>query len=282
MDDAPKTQTPRIDSPNHPGEELDDLLGNHPGAIALKFAIQTLGGVVPLAGGAIGAVAGRMSEEEQEKINQLLTIWLKRLEGDLRQMGMTMAEVLARVDMNDEDIRTRLESPEYMNLVNKAFRNWDSSQSEEKRQMIRNLLANATGDNITGDDVIAMFITWIDRYTETHFKAISAIYKNPSITRMGIWAEINGQHVRDDSAEADLFKFILHELSTGYVIRKERESTSDGQYLKAQRKKPVKSDTLKTPFDDIDPMELTPLGLQFVHYTLNELVPKIESESHTP
>ncbi len=278
MEDAPHSLTPRIDSPGHPGEEINELTHVSAGAAALKFAIQALAGVMPVVGGAIGAVASKMSDDEQAKANSLLAIWLKRLEGDLRQMGFTMAEVLKSVDMNDERIQARLESPEYMSLVDKAFRNWDSSQSESKRQMIRNLLANATGDNITGDDVIAMFITWIDTYTETHFKAIAAVHKNPRITKMGIWKEIDGRSVRDDSAEADLFKFIMHQLSTGYVVRIERQSNAAGQMLKATRRPPIRSDVLKTPFDDTDPMELTPLGRQFVHYTLNELVPKLEAQ----
>lgn len=33
---------------------------------------------------------------------------------------------------------------------------------------------------------------------------------------------------------------------------------------------------MKSAFDDKEGYELTELGTQFVHYTMNELVPKIE------
>ena len=65
------------------------------------------------------------------------------LEDELREKGKTLAEVVARLDMQDEKIRERIESPEYQALVKKAFRNWSSVDSEYKRQRVRNILANA-------------------------------------------------------------------------------------------------------------------------------------------
>jgi hypothetical protein len=204
-------------------------------------------------------------------------IWFQRLEGDLRAMGTTMAEVMNRLDLEDERVKARVESPEYQALVNKALRNWDSKQSEEKRVLIRNLLSNAAGENITSDDVIAMFINWIEDYNETNFKVIKAIYKDEGLTKAAIWEEIHGERVRDDSAEADLFKYIMNQLSQGYVVRIQRQSDSEGRWIRAKTAKRSSGDTLKSPFDDKDPMVLTDLGRQFVHYALEEVVVKLGS-----
>jgi hypothetical protein len=271
------SQTPRIDSSNHPREELEELVQASPGAAALKFALQTASGVVPVLGGALSAATSAWSEKEQARFNNLAMIWFQRLEGDLRAMGTTMAEVMNRLDLEDERVKARVESPEYQALVNKALRNWDSKQSEEKRVLIRNLLSNAAGENITSDDVIAMFINWIEDYNETNFKVIKAIYKDEGLTKAAIWEEIHGERVRDDSAEADLFKYIMNQLSQGYVVRIQRQSDSEGRWIRAKTAKRSSGDTLKSPFDDKDPMVLTDLGRQFVHYALEEVVVKLGS-----
>lgn len=278
MQDAHDSLTPRIDSPSHPRQELDKLLSGGPGPAILKTTLNLLSGVAGPLGGPISAWASRISDQEQSVVNNLLNIWLQRLEGDLREMANVMGDVLSRLDLNNEKIRERVESPEYMRLVNQAFRNWSSSESQEKREMLRKLLANAAGDNITGDDVISMFITWIDRYTETHFKVVAAVYQTPGVTKLGMWSAIDGSQVRDDSAEADLFKFITHELTTGYVIRQRRDTTADGMFVtKSKTRSTTPRGVMKTPFDNVDPYVLTGLGEQFVHYCLNELVPKISA-----
>jgi hypothetical protein len=275
--------TPRIDSPNHPREELEEMLQASPGAAALKFTVETASGVVPIIGGAMSAATSAWSEREQARFNNLAAIWFQRLEGDLRAMGLTMAEVMNRLDLEDERVKTRVESPEYQALVNKAMRNWDSKQSEEKRVLIRNLLANAAGENITSDDVITMFISWIEDYSETHFKVIKAIYLDEGLTKAAIWESIHGERVRDDSAEADLFKYIMNQLSQGYVVRIQRQSDHEGRWIKVRTAKRSPSNTLKSPFDDKDPMVLTDLGRQFVHYALEEIVVKLGSgEAGTP
>ena len=44
------------------------------------------------------------------------------------------------------------------------------------------------------DDVIKMFITWIDLYSEPHFAVIREVYKNSDgITRQEVWAAIHGE-----------------------------------------------------------------------------------------
>jgi len=81
-----------------------------------------------------------------------------------------------------------------------------------------------------------LFIDWLELYHEIHFAVIREIYKQPGITRREIWLTLYDSIPRDDSAEADLYKLLIRDLSTGGVVRQARETTSDGQYLK---RKPV-------------------------------------------
>lgn len=117
----------------------------------------------------------------------------------------------------------------------------------------------------------------IDMYSEAHFKVISTLYNNAGLTRADIWSRIHGQSVREDSAEADLFKLIVADLSVGHIIRQYREVDYYGNFTKPSRRgRGSGSSGYVSAFDDDKQYELTKLGQQFVHYTMNEVVPKIE------
>ncbi len=145
--------------------------------------------------------------------------------------------------------------------------------------MLRNLLANAASCSMTSDDVIRLFIEWISKYSEAHFKVVSCVYSHSGITRAEIWQKIHGEAVREDSAEADLFKVIIRDLSMGSVIRQHREVDYHGNFIPKPRKPRGSSSGYKSAFDDEEQYELTDLGKQFVHYTMNEIVPKITGDS---
>ena len=106
---------------------------------------------------------------------------------------------------------------------------------------------------------------------------IRTIYSQRGITRFEIWDQIYGELPREDSPEADLFRFLIRDLSTGGVIRQERETNQAGQFSRKRRPKgrfPV-STTIESAFEDTKPYVLTGLGEQFVHYTINEVVSRI-------
>ena len=147
--------------------------------------------------------------------------------------------------------------------------------------LIRNELRNAAAkEQICSDDVISMFLVWVDRYNEGHFKIIREIYKNPGTTRHEIWQALNGREVREDSAEADLFKLLIHDLSLGRVIRQHREVDYQGNFIKSRTQRP-RGNTMASAFDDEKDYELTELGQWFVHYTMNEVVSKISHMGQT-
>lgn len=137
---------------------------------------------------------------------------------------------------------------------------------------------NAAGTRVCSDDVVRLFLDWLTLYHESHFAVIREIFKNPGSSRFEIWTALYGKLPREDSAEADLFKLLIRDLSTSGVVRQERDVNSLGQFV---RKTPVRTrrgsapTTMESAFEDSKPYILTELGKQFVHYTMNEVVSRI-------
>ncbi|MFO0900537.1 MAG: hypothetical protein U0836_24165 [Pirellulales bacterium] len=235
-------------------------------------------GSLPWVGGLLGAAGAYGAEREQGAANDLFRQWIESHRERINDLGRSLLEIVARLEQLGDEIQYRIESPEYLAIVRKAFRSWDQADTEEKRRLIQNLLTNAAGTALCEDDLIRLFVEWIDQYHETHFKVIAEIYQEPGITRGGIWTNIYGNPVREDSAEADLFKRLIRDLNIGGVIRQPRETTPDGHFVKkAPARRKARSPLLKSAFDDTEPYELTKLGEQFVHYTMNELVARVEA-----
>lgn len=247
-----------------------------------RASMQVVGGAIPLVGGFLTAAAGAWSEKEQDQVNKLFSQWLQMLEGELREKAQTIFEIMARLDMQDETVKERIESREYQSILKKAFRNWSNVDSEEKRQKVRNLLANAAAASLTTDDVVRLFLDWIDSYSDFHFEVIGEIYRNGPIGRGQIWGNLGRPDVREDSPEADLYKMLIRDLSMGSVIRQQRAVDAYGNFIKKERPTRQRGTSgyqdgrMKSAFDDGGHYELTELGKQFVHYAMNELVPRVE------
>jgi hypothetical protein len=241
-------------------------------------------GSIPWVGSFIAAGAAAEAEREQQQINELQQEWLEEHRAKLNDLKKTLLEILQRLESLGSEIDARVQSEEYLTLVRKAFRVWDQADTYEKRGLIQNLLSNAGGTPLSEDDVVRLFIQWIDYYHEAHFAVMRTIFKRPRCTRSDMWREVHGREVAENSAEADLFKLLLRDLSTGGVIRQHRDTTADGQFV---RKTPTKTPkrygmrVMKSAFDDTEEYELTELGRQFVHYTMNEVVPRIGRATDT-
>jgi len=251
------------------------------GPKAARAGMQVVGGLVPFVGGALSAAAGAWSEHEQEKVNKFFKQWIKMLEDEIKEKEQTVFEIMARLDLQDEKISERIESKEYQSLLKKTFREWSGAESEDKRAYIRNILANAAATTLTSDDVVRLFIDWIGLYSELHFKVIAVIYKHQSqgITRGEVWRELGKPNVREDSADADLFKLLFRDLSTGGVVRQHREVDYYGNFVATppqRRPKGSGPKPITSAFDDEDEYELTEIGKQFVHYAMTDLPLKIE------
>ncbi|AXK82246.1 hypothetical protein DW352_17990 [Pseudolabrys taiwanensis] len=202
------------------------------------------------------------------------------LAAEMHEKEQTILEITARLDMRDEETAKRVESPEYQALLRKAFRDWAGTESEEKRVLIRNLLANAASATLASDDVIKLFLEWIKDYSELHFAVIGAVYNSAGITRGSIWRKLGRPIVREDSSDADLFRLLIRDLSTGGIIRQHRETDYAGHFIakRSLRTSTSKGETkaMKSAFDEEEQYELTALGDQFVHYAITDLPPKLE------
>ena len=126
---------------------------------------------------------------------------------------------------------------------NSTFRTWDKAETEEKRKYVANLIANAAGTTVCSDDVVRLFVDWLNTYHEVHFAVIREVL--------------------------------------GGVIRQDRDTDWQGRFVrkpKPAHRSPAPT-TMKSAFDDEENYVLTELGKQFVHYTMNEVVQRLgESE----
>jgi len=59
-------------------------------------------------------VHGRKAE--QDHFNRLAASWLQLQKDVIKEIGITIAEILSRLDLNDANIQKRIESPEYPRL----------------------------------------------------------------------------------------------------------------------------------------------------------------------
>lgn len=245
----------------------------------VRGVLQVASGAIPLVGGVLSAAAGAWSEREQAKVNRFFEQWIKMLQEEIHEKEATIIEIMARLDLQDDKIAARVESREYQSLLKKTFREWSGAESEDKRVLIRNTLSNAAASTFSSDDVVRMFIDWIGRYSELHFQVIGAIYNSNGISRGAVWRKIGKGKVREDSADADLYKLLFRDLSTGSIVRQHRETDYYGNFVaKPTGKKGNAGSTslLKSAFDEEEEYELTELGKQFVHYAMTELTQRIE------
>lgn len=190
-------------------------------------------------------------------------------------------EISQKFERLDDAIDDRIKNESYLDLVRKSFRAWDVADTDEKRMYICNLITNAAGTRVCSDDVIRLFVDWLGLYHEAHFSVIKQIYTLPGISRYQIWTNLYGETPREDSAEADLYKLLIRDLSTGGVIRQARDTTEDGRFLKARPSASRSNSTskiLETAFEQTKPYILTELGKQFVHYTMNDVVTRLSDE----
>jgi len=242
-----------------------------------RFVMAALGGI-PWVGGLIAAASSLSAEQDQQRISDLQRIWLEEHKAKVEELGQTLNDIFVRLDNFAEDVQERVESPEYLALVRKTFRSWDEADTEEKRQMLKKLITNAGAKNLCPDDLIRLFISWINQYHEAHFLVIKQIYKSPGITRGEIWDSINPRRPPDNSSDGDLFRYLVRELSTGGVIRQERETNMDGRFLKRDTRGQSHgnpSRVMESAFENTKPYVLTELGKQFVHYVMEDVVPAI-------
>ena len=241
-----------------------------------RFVAAALGSV-PVIGGVFGASAALHAEAKQDRANDLICRWLEEQGEKIHALSTTLDDIIRRVEQLGHEAEARLNEENYLSLVRQGFRVWDGANTEAKRDYVRRTLTNAAGTTICSDDLVRLFLDWISRYDDTHFRVIRVLFHNRGATRARIWEEIGRADVREDSAEADLFKLLIFDLSTGHVLRQIRQTNEQGQFLAKRRtgRSVGRSTTLESAFEDTKPYELTSMGDQFATYVLNETVPRL-------
>ena len=260
--------------------ELEKTRGSRKRRIGGKFLLAALGSI-PWIGGFLATAASIPSDEGDVKADSLRDQWLEEHQRKLGELQQTLETVDERFHKLGPDIEERIQSPDYISLVRSSFRAWDRAETSEKRRYIGNVITNSAGTRICSDDVVRLFIGWLDLYHEAHFAVIRELHKNPGSTRYDVWTELYGDLPREDSAEADLFKLLVRDLSTGGVLRQARDTNEAGQFLRKRpprRRGPAPS-TVESAFEDSKQYVLTELGKQFVHYSMNEVVTRLGGSS---
>ena len=224
-------------------------------------------------------MASLKTESGEVKADDMRTEWLNEHQRKIEKLAKTLNDIAERFEKLGEQIDERIQSEDYLDIVRRAFRIWDQADTDKKREYVANLVTNASSTRLCSDDIVRLFIDWLNKYHEAHFAVIHEIYKNPGSTRYDIWMEIYDQIPREDSLEADLYKLLIRDLSTGGVIRQERETTLDGKFLRKhpRRYKGPATQTMESAFEDKKPYVLTALGKQFVHYTMTDILRRLES-----
>jgi len=127
-------------------------------------------------------------------------VWLQEHKEKISELRDTLNDIFHRLDNFGDQVQQRIESPEYLSLVRQAFRSWDAADTQEKKQMLKRLIMNAGAIQLCDDDLIRLFLHWVELYHETHFVVVRAIYRSHRITRRQLWNVIRGNTTpREDS-----------------------------------------------------------------------------------
>ncbi len=255
--------------------EFESLIPSEQKRFFEAFFMAAMGSI-PWVGGFISSMSQFFFDKENVKKDNLQMKWMQEHFKKIKLLKETMKNIEERFNRIGEQISDRIQSEDYLELVRKSFRVWDNADTDEKRRYVANVITNACATQLASDDVVRLFIDWLDDYHEAHFAVIREIFNKPGVTRYAMWKSIRGEFPREDSAEADLFKMLIRDLSMGGVIRQKREVTSDGQFIKQQSKShSTHLGTMESAFENSKPYELTELGKQFVHYAITDIVPRI-------
>ncbi len=221
-----------------------------------------------------GHIITQLSLDEQATLRRLFGEWLLLNDEDLEAFRAMLLEVFHSFNLRKKAVRERVESREYVRLVKRAIARYSIIDSEIKRHLVKNVLANAAVLTLSPDALLERFIDWIEDFGEDYFRVIKTVDDNPGITRKKIWLTLNNELPSEDSAAADTYRLLIHDLSTNQIIRQPRKKDYQGMFLKKSPSNKKAATTslgvLTSAFDDQKAYALTELGKQMVRYLLHE------------
>jgi hypothetical protein len=261
--------------------DLGDAERSRRDRIAEALGIAALDGI-PWVGAIPAAIKAVRDEELQGVQRRIIAQWLTLHEDRLGLLARDLDWVVDRIEELGEQALRRAETPEFLQLVRKAFAGWDQADTDEKRSYYRRLLANHAAAPLTSDEVARLFIEWIGRYHEVHFRIISHVFNHRGCTKRSLGISLFGGRLpADASSAAGLFRELWRELNMGGIVRQARD-IDHGSFLKKGRK-PTRgtsgSPYVDTSFDDEDEQELSELGSEFVSYVLTDRIITLDTQS---
>ena len=102
-----------------------------------RFIAAAALGSIPWIGGVFSAAIALQAEGGQERLDEMQKLWLHEHEEKISKLGMTIAQILQRLESLGDDVLGRIQSDEYLGLIRKGFKAWDRADTEEKREFIR-------------------------------------------------------------------------------------------------------------------------------------------------
>lgn len=273
----------RQGTPDEHGPLELDILGG--GGGTFSRVVLAAFGAVPW----IAMLAALSAEAAQGNVNKVFQATLNEHKGKLDELQAGLTEMGRRINSFGPDAQARIQEGSYLEVVRKGFRVWDRCSTKDKRDRVFALLTNAASTTVVEDDVVRLFLDWIDRYHDAHFGIIRAVFKSRGLTRLDIWRRMGGADKlpKENSSEADLFRMLIDDLSRGRVIRQEREyNVHYDRFVKPPPKKRApkgQADPFyESTWEATKPYELSELGKDFVRYVLQEAVTRIGEEEGEP
>ena len=133
--------------------------------IVEKFFLAALGSI-PWIGGFLSAAANYKTEEGTLRQDSLQSQWLEEHYRKIQLLRETLVGIQQQFERLGPSMEERIQSDEYLALVRKAFRIWDEADTQDKRRYIGNVVTNSAGTRLCSDDVLRLFLDWLDLYHE--------------------------------------------------------------------------------------------------------------------
>src|SRR5262245_16598538 len=112
--------------------------------LAEKFILAALGSI-PWVGGFMSAAADYKFDGPDRRADDRRTQWLEQHAKKIDQLRQAIDDILKRFEAIGPQVDERIQTDEYLALVRRAFRAWDKADTEQKRQYVGNVVANAAG-----------------------------------------------------------------------------------------------------------------------------------------
>lgn len=115
--------------------EIEKSESRGPRRAVEKLVLAALSSI-PWVGILVSAAKDIKADDDADRQNYLLKLWVEQHQRKLMDLGQMFQEVQSRFENFGNEIDERIESDAYLALIRKSFRVWDQSDTEKKRRML--------------------------------------------------------------------------------------------------------------------------------------------------